>query len=290
MKCKCGKVFYWDSRIIESQKEVSSNKFTQWIKNLFSRKKITIKNLFYLLLAVSIALCASLWIAIRAYNHTSEYEDIDRLDIEGYEEFIKKYPSSTHVADAYRNIEIVKEEIRLEEQRRIEAQRLEEQRRIEAQRLEEQRRTEAQYGTNSLSNGSQPYSKWYGKNTYYNDYTPHSEIRVKAPSTSDVIVIVRYNNNNQNGKVAGHKYIQAGKSATIYLRNGAHYQTFFYYGKGWYPDKEMKNGLEGGFIKDEVFSKDGTPAYLNNKILTYELRLSKHGNFITSPSNEDEMF
>ena len=35
-RCKCGKVFYWDSRIIESQ----NNKFAQWIKNLFSRKKI----------------------------------------------------------------------------------------------------------------------------------------------------------------------------------------------------------------------------------------------------------
>ena len=37
-RCKCGKVFYWDSRIIESQKETLVNKFTHWIKNLFSRK------------------------------------------------------------------------------------------------------------------------------------------------------------------------------------------------------------------------------------------------------------
>ena len=51
-KCQCGKVFYWDSRIIESQskqsepsdssktnKEVSDSKFTKWIKTLFSRHK-----------------------------------------------------------------------------------------------------------------------------------------------------------------------------------------------------------------------------------------------------------
>ena len=51
-KCQCGKVFYWDSRIIESRsnqsepsnsseinKEVSGSKFTRWIKNLFSRHK-----------------------------------------------------------------------------------------------------------------------------------------------------------------------------------------------------------------------------------------------------------
>lgn len=51
-KCQCGKIFYWDSRIIESRsnqsepsnsseinKEVSSSKFTRWIKNLFSRHK-----------------------------------------------------------------------------------------------------------------------------------------------------------------------------------------------------------------------------------------------------------
>ena len=45
-KCQCGKVFFWDSRIIdepdnryEINKEVSDNKFTRWIKSLFSRFK-----------------------------------------------------------------------------------------------------------------------------------------------------------------------------------------------------------------------------------------------------------
>lgn len=55
-KCQCGKIFYWDSRTIESHpeqnphsdsnpnsadnnKDVSNNKLTKWIKSLFDRKK-----------------------------------------------------------------------------------------------------------------------------------------------------------------------------------------------------------------------------------------------------------
>lgn len=207
-------------------------------------------------------------------NHTSEYNRINRNDINGYETFISKYPTSIHVADARERIEVAREEQRLAAEA--------------ARKAEEQRRLESQYGANSLSNGSQPYSQWYGTNVYYDDYTPHSEIRVKAPHNSDVIAIVRYN--NHNGKVAGHKYIKAGNSATIYLRNGAYYQTFFYYGRGWYPGKQMKNGVKGGFIKDEAYSKDGSPSYLEDNVLTYELTISQHGNFSTSSSNENEIF
>ena len=93
-----------------------------------------------------------------------------------------------------------------------------------------------------------------------------------------------------NGRVAGHKYIKAGNTATIYLRNGNYYQTFFYYGKGWYPDKQMNGKVRGGFLKGEAFSKDGTPSYLENQILTYELTLQANGNFQTSSSSEGEMF
>ena len=154
-------------------------------------------------------------------NHKSEFYQIQRDDIQGYENFIRKYPSSTFVQDARERIETAKEEQRIREER--------ERQEAEARRLDNL------YGNNSLSNGSQPYSQWYGTNQYYDDYTAHSEIRVKAPLSSDVIAIVRYN--NMNGSVAGHKYIQAGHSATIYLKNGNYYQTFFYYGKGWYPNK-----------------------------------------------------
>lgn len=224
------------------------------------------KNIFLLLTLIVLVGCDS--------NHTSEYNQISRNDIKGYEMFISKYPSSIHVADARERIEVAREEQRMAAE--------------VAWLAEEQRRIEYQYGTNSLSNGSQPYSRWYGTNSYYDEYTPHSEIIVNAPYNSDVIAIVRYN--NHNGKVAGHKYIKAGNSATIYLCNGAYYQTFFYYGKGWYPDKEMKNGVKGGFVKNEVYSKDGSSSYLEDNVLTYELTISQHGNFSTSSSNENEIF
>lgn len=224
---------------------------------------------FYCLSIVSIVLfcgCDS--------NHKSEFYRIQRDDIQGYEAFIQKYPSSTFVIDAHERIKTAKEEKRLREE--------------QARREAEARRLESQYGNNSLSNGSQPYSRWYGANNYYDDYTAHSEIVVKAPYNSDVIAIVRYN--NMNGSVAGHRYIKAGNSSKIYLKNGYYYQTFFYYGKGWYPDKPMNGKVRGGFLKGEVFSKDGTPAYMENQILTYELTLQENGNFQTSSSNEGEIF
>lgn len=207
-------------------------------------------------------------------NHKAAFYRIQRDDIQGYEEFIQKYPTSTFVQDARERIETAKEEIRIrEEQERIEA---------------ENRELERLYGDNSLRNGSQPYAKWYGQNQYYDDYTEHSEIRVEAPYGTDVIAIVRYN--NMNGRVAGHRYIKAGQSSTIYLKNGYNYQTFFYYGNGWYPDKEMSGKVKGGFLKNEAFSKDDTPQYLNNAILTYELTTQLNGNFQTADSSEGEMF
>ncbi len=223
---------------------------------------------------LSIALSAVLLTIGCDSNHSTEFFRIERDDIRGYERFIQKYPSSTYVQDAKERIKTAKEEKRLREERE----------RVEA----ENRRLESLYANNSLSNNAQPYSMWYGRNQYYDDNTPHSEIIIKAPYNSDVIAIVRYD--NMNGSVAGHSYIRAGASSTIYLKNRHSYQTFFYYGKGWYPDKKMNGKVRGGFIKDEVFSKDGTPSYLENQCLTYELTLQKNGNFQTSSSSEAEMF
>lgn len=206
-------------------------------------------------------------------NHQSEFYRIQRDDVAGYQEFIRKYPQSIYVTDALERIQMVKEERKLQNERQ--------------KKEAELRQLESLYGDNSLINGAQPYSRWYGNNLRFDEYTPHSEIQIKAPYNSDVIAIVRYN--NMNGKVAGHCYIKAGMTSTIYLGNGFNYQTFFYYGKGWYPSKEMKN-VRGGFIKDEAFSKDGSSSYLENNILSYELTLQANGNFQTSESNEDEMF
>ena len=65
---------------------------------------------------------------------------------------------------------------------------------------------------------------------------------------------------------------------------------FFYHGNGWYPNKDMGNGIVGGFVKDESFTKDTSPQYLNNEILTYTLTQQLHGNFAPGQSNMNEIF
>ena len=52
----------------------------------------------------------------------------------------------------------------------------------------------------------------------------------------------------------------------------------------------MSGKVRGGFIKSEAFSKDGSPSYLENQILSYELTMQQNGNFQTSSSSEGEMF
>lgn len=245
-----------------------------------SFKKAQLINL-RILRAAGVALCTLSMLTLTSCdkNHTAEYERINRSDIEGYEAFIREYPSSIHVSDAQERIQVAKKEIRLRE----EAER--------RQREEEEQREQlySAYGSNSLYNGSQPYKSFYGKNHRYSSGEPHAEVRVKAAHDSDVIVIIRYD--NQNGQVAGHTYVRAGQTATIQLPGGHRYQTFFYYGRGWYPDKPMKNGVKGGFLEDEIYSKDSSPALLqDNEVLSFELIPVQNGNFSTSQSNEGEIF
>lgn len=245
-----------------------------------SFKKAQLINL-RILRAAGVALCTLSMLTLTSCdkNHTAEYERINRSDIEGYETFVREYPSSIHVSDAQERIQVAKKEIRLRE----EAER--------RQREEEEQREQlySAYGSNSLYNGSQPYKSFYGKNHRYSSGEPHAEVRVKAAHDSDVIVIIRYD--NQNGQVAGHTYVRAGQTATIQLPGGHRYQTFFYYGRGWYPDKPMKNGVKGGFLEDEIYSKDGSPALLqDNEVLSFELIPVQNGNFSTSQSNEGEIF
>ena len=91
-------------------------------------------------------------------------------------------------------------------------------------------------------------------------------------------------------KVVRHAYICAGSSYTFELPNGT-YQPFFYYGKGWNTEKEMKRAdgtiILGGFVANESFGKDD-PQSLNNNILEYQLILQQDGNFSTRPSNSME--
>lgn len=159
-----------------------------------------------------------------------------------------------------------------------------EQSRIEREAMIEKERKEKEiydkYIDNSLQTGSTPYSSYYGGNSSCNDYGC-SQIKVKT-SNSDVLVTIK-----NNDKVIRHAYIRSGSSFSFSLPNGT-YQPFFYYGKGWFPEKEMKNGeIRGGFISNEDFGKD-EPQTLENNILEYELILQPNGNFSTEPSNPEE--
>lgn len=142
-----------------------------------------------------------------------------------------------------------------------------------------------QYLDNSLNTGAAPYSQYYGKN-YRCPYDQCSGIRVTAPQESDIVVIIKQN--NQNGKVVAHGYIRSGATYQFDIPDGT-YQTFFYYGEGWNPNKIMKGGVKGGFVKDEIFSKDN-PQEIYSGILTYVLQLQRDGNFQTKGSSLNEAF
>lgn len=125
-----------------------------------------------------------------------------------------------------------------------------------------------QYLDNTLITGMAPYTKYYGKN-YECPYNQCSGIEVTAPKESDIVVIIK--ENNKDGKVIQHGYIGAGDSYFFPVPDGV-YQTFFYYGKGWNPAKEMKDDIRGGFVKDEIFSKDN-PQHIYSAVFTYVLQL-----------------
>ncbi len=142
-----------------------------------------------------------------------------------------------------------------------------------------------QYLNNSLYTGATPYSDVYGSN-YQCPYDQCSGIRVTAPAESDIVVIIK--RNNQNGSVIAHGYIGAGATYQFDIPDGT-YQTFFYYGEGWNPNKVMKGGVKGGFVKDEIFSKDN-PQEIYSGVLSYVLQLQRDGNFQTKGSNKSECF
>lgn len=183
-------------------------------------------------------------------------------------------------------IELAEKRIQEEEARELR----QEQERIEQEaKLEKERQEKAiydKYIENSLNTGNTPYSYCFGRNNSCSgNYC--SQIKVKTPNNSDVLVTIKKNNN-----VYRHAYIKANSSYTFDFPNGS-YQTFFYYGKGWNPDKVMKETdcgtLKGGFVSDETFGKDD-PQTLNNNILEYSLVLQQSGNFTTRPSNPGEAF
>ena len=150
---------------------------------------------------------------------------------------------------------------------------------------EELSEEDKQYLGNSLSTGATPYKTVYGRN-YNCPYSQCSGIKVTAPQESDIVVIIKHN--NSKGKVVAHGYVRAGGTCQFDIPDGT-YQTFFYYGKGWNPNKEMKGGVKGGFVKDELFSKDN-PQEIYSGVLSYVLQLQRDGNFQTRGSNKFECF
>ncbi len=185
--------------------------------------------------------------------------------------------------------ERIEEERLAEIERKETAIRLEKERKETAIRLIKERKEKAiydKYINNSLRTGAKPYAYCFGSNNSCDDYGC-SKISVKTPYNSDVLVTIK-----KNDKVYRHAYIKAGSTYVFNFPNGT-YQIFFYYGKGWNPDKFMKKvacgKLKGGFISKTHFGKD-KPQYLTNSILSYELILQQNGNFSTKPSNSDEAF
>lgn len=162
----------------------------------------------------------------------------------------------------------------------------EKKRAFEEERKREEKAIYNKYINNSLPNGSTPYSYCYGVNKSCSS-GDCSEIKVTTPNNSDVLVTIK-----KEDIVVRHAYIKAGKSYNFQLPNGT-YQPFFYYGKGWNPNKFIKEttcgDLEGGFIDDESIGKD-FPQKLKNQVLTYVLILQSNGNFSTEKSNKNEAF
>ena len=139
--------------------------------------------------------------------------------------------------------------------------------------------------TNTLNTGDTPYTDFYGAN-YVCRQDQCSAIEVTAPENSDIVVIIK--RNDENGAVISHGYIQAGCKYAFDLPNGT-FQPFFYYGEGWNPNKEMGNGVRGGFVMYESFSKDN-PQIIRDCVLSYVLQLKRDGNFQTQGSNRGEIF
>ena len=190
-------------------------------------------------------------------------------------------------------LEVKRKQEEQEKSIRLEKERIEREKRAEVAHLAREAALEKErqekviydkYINNSLNTGATPYLHLYGKNKSCSGYGC-SNIKVRTPHNSDVLVTIK-----KDDQVVRHAYIKAGSSYTFELPNGS-YQPFFYYGKGWNPDKIMKEtdagALRGGFISNEHFGKDN-PQILSNQILEYELILQQNGNFSTKPSSASE--
>lgn len=129
------------------------------------------------------------------------------------------------------------------------------------------------YETVALVTGDKPWSDYYSRARRGSS----SDITVQAGG-SQVVVTIKHND-----RVVDHAYIGAADRYTFKLPNGT-YQAFFYYGSEWSPEKPMPNGVYGGFLYNEVVSKD-SPVELHNQGLTYTLYSVSNGNLQTQSSS-----
>jgi len=138
-----------------------------------------------------------------------------------------------------------------------------------------------------LTHGVQPYSYCY-KDLNNSCNNNCSQIEIKASCSSDVIGIIKKNN-----EIVRNAYIKKCNSFVFEIPNGS-YQTFFYYGEIWNNDKYIKSNtpcgdLYGGFTEGEVFAK-GEIEQLSNQILKYELIQQINGNFSQKTSDVNQVF
>jgi hypothetical protein len=139
------------------------------------------------------------------------------------------------------------------------------------------------YQNYSLQNGAMPYSYCYGAKN-----SGPSRVIVNA-GNSDVLVSIK----DMNDKVIRHAYVKSFHSFTLRVPNGNH-QVFFYYGSGWNPKRSMTHticgNLIGGFLNNEMISKDPEIIKLNYSYIEYSLSVQTGGNFRTAGSSKSEAF
>lgn len=163
-------------------------------------------------------------------------------DIRAYEEFLHAFPADKYTAEATRLRDSL-----LQLQSDIE-----------------------KYGNNTLPNGEFPYQAFFGDNAKSNKKF-NTDVVVVAPVAFDMVTVIK--ENDENGKVVAHAYVAADSTYTFKIDNGK-YQVFFYIGNGWNPNKQMEDGVLGGFVRNETYSKDD-PVSLANEVITYQLSMKQ---------------
>ena len=176
--------------------------------------------------------------------------------IQSYEEFIHAFPADKYTSEAIRlRDSLLQVELDIEK-----------------------------YGKNVLPQGTCPYEPYFGKNRE-SKAKFNSDVVVTAPIAFDMVAVIR--EKDETGKVVAHAYVRADSTYTFKVDNGK-YQLFFYIGKGWNPNKKMEDGVFGGFVRNETYSKDD-PVYLSNEVITYQLSM-KQKKKSYKPSSRYEVF